>query len=300
MAGGNRAVSSEAGVHSSSTSQRTDCTSQCTDCCSGIVGAVRISANGFLTFSGDHGDGSHTTAIPHPALPNDLVAVYWTDLDPSAGGMLYTYTGPDNAFWVVQWEQIPIWGYDQARAAGQPTSGQHASFEAILYPSGRIDMKYKHAPRPVAADTFITIGIENTDGMQGEQIAWNDANLPSPSHPTSITIPSSCEADAGARMGAGNGRCSGTQWSVRVFHDMAFQTQVSTACTSFRTDASLQVCGGEEAVAHPEVAHGCWCPSALHRYDATWQNATTMGRSVCIACSTVFSSTVLVILLPDF
>jgi hypothetical protein len=56
-----------------------------------------VSANGFLTFSGEHHSnkglgvsGGESEAIPSSRVPNDLVAAFWTDLN---GGKVYTRTG---------------------------------------------------------------------------------------------------------------------------------------------------------------------------------------------------------------
>ena len=61
---------------------------------------VTISSNGFLTFSGDHHSnipghspwGGESSPIPSPMVPNDMVAAFWSDLNPSAGGNVYTTT----------------------------------------------------------------------------------------------------------------------------------------------------------------------------------------------------------------
>ena len=60
-----------------------------------------VSANGFLTFSGDHhstveGMGPHggeTAPIPSKSVPNDLVSAFWTDLNLGTTGKVYTRTG---------------------------------------------------------------------------------------------------------------------------------------------------------------------------------------------------------------
>ena len=52
---------------------------------------VRISTNGYLSFSGEIFGYGNTWPIPHRHAPNDMIAPYWTDLDMSAGSV-YTYT----------------------------------------------------------------------------------------------------------------------------------------------------------------------------------------------------------------
>jgi hypothetical protein len=49
-----------------------------------------ISTNGYLTFSGDHTQYGNTIHIPDGHAPNDMIAPYWTDLDMSKGGKIWT------------------------------------------------------------------------------------------------------------------------------------------------------------------------------------------------------------------
>eukprot|EP01052_Picozoa_sp_SAG31_P009318 SAG31_NODE_487_length_14980_cov_9.526376_11_plen_209_part_00 len=52
---------------------------------------VKISSNGYITFSGEHIGYGGTAPIPNSRIPNDMIAVYWTDLDPEhQGGSVYT------------------------------------------------------------------------------------------------------------------------------------------------------------------------------------------------------------------
>jgi len=49
--------------------------------------SIFVSSNGFVSFSA--GSSEWTSApIPNPAPPNNLIAAWWEDLDPSAGGSL--------------------------------------------------------------------------------------------------------------------------------------------------------------------------------------------------------------------
>ena len=59
-----------------------------------------ISSNGFLTFSGDHHTtipgqnlwGGESLPIPSAMNPNDMIAPFWADLNPTTGGGIYTAT----------------------------------------------------------------------------------------------------------------------------------------------------------------------------------------------------------------
>lgn len=233
--------------------------------------AVRVSANGYLTFSGEHLTYGDTQAIPSRGLPNDLIAVYWTDLDPSEQGSIYTWA--DTNRWIVEWHQIPLWG--------QPDSGPAsvaATFEAILYPSGEIRMQYQSTPRSTREGDDVrsspAVGIENVDGSEGEQIAWNDATFPVAN--TAITIPSECE------IGGGTGECAENQWQVRVYHDLHFQMQVQEKCEHHRHDGQLQTCDGTLAELEASSS-GCWCPAGLARYAGeAYSNTTGTDGDGCL------------------
>jgi len=61
---------------------------------------VTVSSNGYLTFRG-FGTSPVGECLPRSAPPNDVIAVFWTDLDPSAGGSVRTLlegTAPERRF----------------------------------------------------------------------------------------------------------------------------------------------------------------------------------------------------------
>ena len=91
---------------------------------------VSIFSNGFLTF-GTLGLGSatataaqanaamlslnyvlfgHTAPIPSLGLPGPMLAVYWADLNPAAGGSVYSWA--DNTTLIVEWAEVPFWNTD--------------------------------------------------------------------------------------------------------------------------------------------------------------------------------------------
>jgi hypothetical protein len=81
------------------------------------------SVNGTLelgTSSGIAALGANT-ALPDPALPNNLLAPWWTDLDLSAGGEWYTGALTDGAtvYDVFEWRDVPRYGDERSRATFQ-------------------------------------------------------------------------------------------------------------------------------------------------------------------------------------
>ncbi len=123
--------------------------------------SVRVVSNGWLSFD----TGSITTAsfnptMPSTALPNDVVAPFWDNLDPSLGGsVLYEDMG-DGRFVVSFLDVRPVTG------TGSFT------FQVILSEDGEIRYQYQTM---TAAATSATIGIENADGTIGLQVARNEA-----------------------------------------------------------------------------------------------------------------------------
>lgn len=122
--------------------------------------SMKISSNGYLTFGADGTDYSNDP-IPDPTDPNDLIAPFWDDLNPGSGGQVYYYYDSQNDIFIVEWYQVPHYG----------GSGTY-TFEAIIYPSGDIEYQYLSMSGTLNS---ATIGIENSDGTIGLQVAY-DAN----------------------------------------------------------------------------------------------------------------------------
>ncbi len=119
---------------------------------------IKISSNGYLTFGTDGADYSNDP-VPTVDDPNDFIAPFWDDLNPSVDGQVYYYYDNDNQRFIVEWYQVPHY-YDE---------GSY-TFETILYPDGSILFQYK------AMDGVLdeaTIGIENGDGTDGLQVVCN-------------------------------------------------------------------------------------------------------------------------------
>ncbi len=121
--------------------------------------SVLVCSNGYLTF-GDDGTDFSNDPIPDQVDPNDLIAVFWDDLNPDASGQVYYYYDEENGRFIVEWSGVPHY-YNE---------GSY-TFEVILYPDGHIIMQYKDM---MSGDTDeATIGIENADGTDGLQVVYN-------------------------------------------------------------------------------------------------------------------------------
>jgi len=125
--------------------------------------SVTIASNGYLSFDTDPcPEGSYTnTNIPNNDPPNDLIAPFWDDLNPSQGGQIYCRNDPDRL--IVSWIGIPHY-YNQ---------GSY-TFQVILNHDGTIVYQYQDMGNGGPTDSA-TIGIENASGTDGLQVAYNSS-----------------------------------------------------------------------------------------------------------------------------
>jgi len=121
---------------------------------------VTISADGFLTF-GVTGSAAVNTALPDRALPNDLIAVFWDDLQVTDGGVYYYYDAANERF-IVSW-------VGAHRIENKVPEGCF-NFQAILYRNGKIVYQYASMDGTM---TNATVGIEDRSGEVGLQVICN-------------------------------------------------------------------------------------------------------------------------------
>jgi hypothetical protein len=123
-----------------------------------------IQANGFLSFDQSYAGSQFASNACVPALVTPDAAIYalWDDLDPSQDGQVTYATTPEGAF-VVSWRDVPRHG-DSA-----PNS-----FQAVLWPDGRVVLTYLAVADPAEA----TVGLENWDNTLGWQVACQGTGAP--------------------------------------------------------------------------------------------------------------------------
>jgi len=131
--------------------------------------SLYICSNGMLTFGSGSTDYTNDN-IPNTGTPNNFIAPFWDDLSPQNGGGLvkYRYDSANNRF-IVSYIDVPIytfWG----------GSGS-LNFQAILYPSGRIDLNYQTMDPGGESLNSATIGIEAAGGTDGLKVVYNAAYM---------------------------------------------------------------------------------------------------------------------------
>jgi uncharacterized repeat protein (TIGR01451 family) len=129
-----------------------------------------VSSNGFMTFTPGSGNGCCSgQALPNPAAPNNLIAGWWEDLNPSAGGTFHYQTlgAAPNRVFIAQMTDVPHF------AAGNLVTLQYKLFEG----SNNVEVHYLAAPSDGGTHSA---GIENADGTLGVQFSFGTTALPTP------------------------------------------------------------------------------------------------------------------------
>ncbi len=122
---------------------------------------LRVSSNGFLSFTSTQ-LVYNNQGIPSAEQPNNMIAAFWDDLNPEASGDIYYLADAANDRFIVQYDAIRNW-----------QSSTNETFQIILNSDGTILCQYEEINNP----NFATVGIENGDGTDGLQVAFNSGYL---------------------------------------------------------------------------------------------------------------------------
>ncbi len=123
--------------------------------------SVRVDNNGFLFFDSPSGNYFINQEIPTPGAPNGIVAPFWVDLNPGAGGDVYVYDDSENNRFIVQYNEVPPFAFGETEDA--------YTFQIILTAEGMIRYQYLDMDGPTSG---ATVGVENADGSDGLQVAF--------------------------------------------------------------------------------------------------------------------------------
>ena len=118
---------------------------------------VYVNTNGVILFGTVSSNIFTNASIPTAGIPNEYIAPFWDDLDGSTQGTLH-YKQDGNKF-IIQFTN-----WQRYSATGSLT------FQVVLYSSGKILIYYKNM---VATLNAATVGIENSAGNDGLQVAYN-------------------------------------------------------------------------------------------------------------------------------
>ncbi len=123
---------------------------------------VNICTNGWLSFT--ETDSAYANqALPSAGsrVPKSLIAPFWDDMDLRTTGAVWTHN--DGSRFIVSWVGVPHW------TSGAPAGGPY-TYQAILYPSGKIVYQYLSMTPP---KNSATIGIQNETRDIGLMTTFN-------------------------------------------------------------------------------------------------------------------------------
>ncbi len=130
-----------------------------------------ISSNGWISFDEPGSSVPSNTNIPNANLPNNIIALFWDDLNPASSSVtdkhLYIGNAP-NGDYVISLVNYPEYGAD---ADGWITC------QAILKQNGNIKFQYYEHGSSIDLNGA-TVGIENSDGTAGVQYRYNTSGGP--------------------------------------------------------------------------------------------------------------------------
>ncbi len=120
-----------------------------------------IVANGYLVVGGGASQDISFVpqTFPNPARPNNVLAPYWTDLNPSAGGALRVGRLTDGVrIWTIyDWENVPVF-----------STGAPRSFQVWIQEGATENVTFTYGPAMGPGDPAgLNVGAENRDGTSG-------------------------------------------------------------------------------------------------------------------------------------
>ncbi len=130
---------------------------------------VSVCSNGFVSVGEEDYRFGNNSGIPHTDGPENMIAPFWDDLDPSVSGDVYKWYDADNHRFIIQFDEVPIWNTMDTQ-----------TFQVILLdqddhatPSG--DGAILIVYETVTSPSGCTVGIENADETDGIQYLFDGA-----------------------------------------------------------------------------------------------------------------------------
>jgi len=131
-----------------------------------VYTSVGLVSNGYLVVGGGTSadvEFEPPATFPDPATPNNVVAPYWTDLNPADGGAMRIATLSDgvNTYLVSEWEDVPTW------------SGTGVNSFQVWITLGASEETYITYGGPLTAEPGVgsLTGAENRTGSSGVEVS---------------------------------------------------------------------------------------------------------------------------------
>lgn len=123
--------------------------------------SIVVGDNGIASFIEDD-ITFNNTPIPTGSGERAILAAFWDDLDPDAGGQIYYYADTANERFIIEWDAVME--YDYGPGANPNT------FQIIIYKTGKIVYQYKNM---LGILNECTIGIGDPTGTDGCLVVYN-------------------------------------------------------------------------------------------------------------------------------
>ena len=123
-----------------------------------------INANGYVSFNPIPPVSWVNTQIPDDGTINNIIAGFWDDIEPQNFNGSVHYEDFGDQF-IIQWTTV-------SRLLG--SADETITFQIVLYDDGDIDIFYDDVETASILNSA-TVGIENADGTDGAQVAFNTA-----------------------------------------------------------------------------------------------------------------------------
>jgi hypothetical protein len=127
---------------------------------------IGIVSNGYVVIGGGTaGDVQYVNSnFPSSNPPNNVLAPFWTDLNPGAGGAMRigVLTGGGSSWIIVDWENVKNY-----------SSAQTNSFQIWIGINGTEDITYAYGPVSGGDLGYLTVGAENRFGSEGQAVYFD-------------------------------------------------------------------------------------------------------------------------------
>ncbi|MBK8795250.1 MAG: S8 family serine peptidase [Anaerolineales bacterium] len=122
---------------------------------------IGLVSNGYIVVGGGtSADINFANQIfPNPLQPNNVLAPYWTDLNPAAGGAMRIATLTDgvSTWLIVEWDAVPEY-----------STGRPNSFQVWITLGAVEDITFTYGSVNNGDGGFLTVGAENRFGNSGQ------------------------------------------------------------------------------------------------------------------------------------